>query len=897
MKNRFKRTALAAAISSLPMLVQADALVSGKVQDATQKKNFEGALVTIKELGVKVQTNQLGEFNFPKVKSGDYTVVVDYLGYQTEEITISVADDVIKLPVKLKHNGDEEILVYGQAAAAGSAINRQKNYDGVISVMDAESMGNFADQNVAESLKHLPGVGVINDQGEGRYVSVRGMDPNFNSVAINGVNVPSPEAGSRAVALDVIPNDLVSSIQVTKTVSADKDADSLGGAIEVQSLSAFDKDGLYYKVYAEASYNELMEETSPKLGATVSDTFNFGGEEDVLGVAFAMSYYDREFGSENVETGGKWVFDADTAAGELNGLEEFEQRDYEIERERLGMGLNFDYKLSDTTELYLRTLYSTYTDTETRLANVTEFSDPTFGAQQGSEVVRELKNREEEQEISSVSLGGSSIVNGWIIDYNLGYSEASENEDFHIDGAAFKSLNDIDVGFSDSKKPRVNANAAYFDPAAFELDEVEMAEADTNDTQTSAKLDFTKEFYIGNNPAEIKFGSKFSQREKDSDETVVIYDGGDIGAGNPLLSSFSTAEVDYSIGRFGPGINVDAVLSALNGVDGEVDVEKSSVNDYTINEDIQAAYAMLSTDVDAWRLIAGLRYEGTSVSSDGYLYVDGDPSATAVSFDEDYDHLLPSLIARYDINEKMLLRAAWTNTIARPTFEQISPGQYQDGTDIESGNPELEAMESSNVDITFEFYPGSIGVASLGLFYKDISDFIYATELEDGLGNDIQTWDNGESADLYGLEANYVKRFDSGVLLGLNATFIDSEATVSQKGEEREVSLPNQSDLLANVVLGYELDRFSLRLSGNYKSEALIEIDDVESEFGDAYEDDFMQWDFVGRVKLVDGVSTYLKVVNLTDEPYYAYQYKSNYNFQYEEYGRTLELGIEITNF
>jgi TonB-dependent receptor len=639
----------------------------------------------------------------------------------------------------------------------------------------------------------------------------------------------------------------------------------------------------------------MMEETSPKFGATLSDTFSLGGEEDVLGVAFSLSYYDREFGSENVETGGAWIFED----GQSQGVEEIQQRDYSIERERIGLGLNLDYKLSDTTDLYLRSLYSSFTDTETRQATITEWEsvdDGGAGLSRGQQVdaavSREIKNREEEQEMTSLAIGGSSIVDSWTIDYVLGYSKSSEDENMHIDGGVFEANTDIAVGFNNRRKPRINAGSDFYDASIFELDEVEMAEADTEDEQTSAKLDFSKSLELFSHPSQIKFGAKFTQHEKTANEDVLVYDGGDIGAGNPSLDGFNSGEVDYGIGRFGPGISASALESALNGVTPEEDIEGSNVADYDITEDINAAYAMVSSDINDWRIIAGVRYETTDIEANGNSYNADTDAVEQTRFTNDYSHVLPAILTRYTINEHMLLRAAWTNSIARPTFEQISPGIIEDAGDFEGGNPELDAMESSNIDVSFEFYPENISVASVGVFYKDIDNFIYATEI----GN-IETWDNGESASVYGLELNYVKSFESGFLISANTSFIDSEATVEKDGAKRDIRLPQQSDTLANLVLGYELDKLSLRLSGNYRSNALIEVNDPEEKYEDIYQDDSLQWDFVGRYKVANNLTTYFKVVNITDEPYYAYQYKSAYNAQYEEYGRTLELGIELSNF
>ncbi len=887
--------------------------IRGQVQTAGKTKKLEGAKVTIDPLKKSTITNAAGEFVFPDIKSGIYTLRVDYLGFkpQTKSITVGDTDrhDIFSLETLNKVN--EEVLVYGQAAAMNASINRQRHADGIVAIIDTKSMGDFPDQNISESLQRLPGVSIERDQGEGRYVAVRGLNPDYNSVTVNGINIPSPDAGRRAVALDVIPNDLVGSVQVTKTVTPDKDADSLGGAIEITSLSAFDREDVGYKVYADASYNGLMKKTSPKLGVTLTNTFDLLGKEDVLGVAFSASYYNRDFGSGNVETGGKWSFDD----GKLEGLEEIEQRDYTINRERLGLGLNLDLKAFDDTDLYFRSLYSSFKDKETRFSNNVEFSAPLMAGvvTDDAEVVRELKNRKEVQTIQSYTVGGQTHMNSWTMDYSVGLSEARENKGNYIDGAGFKAefesqngVEGVGVGFTGGKSPAIFANRAYHDMSQYKLDEVVMGEADAKDRQGVVKLDVMKAFFMADYPSSIKWGAKYNQRKKVSQENVIQYaDFDHLGEKNTLVS-FMTKRVDYGIGSFGSGISNARVLEAIAGLEGKVDAEKSTVNDYIIRENIVAAYGMMTTDIQDVRVIAGLRYEQTHTASEGKRYDDASDAVSATHFDTKKKHFLPAILVKYDINDQMLLRGGWTNTLARPTFEQISPGALIENKkgklEGEAGNPYLDTMTATNIDLGYEFYPGDVSVLSAGVFYKKIDDFIYANTVSGKrLGVDlnykVQSWSNGDSASLLGLELNYVHQFDSGILLGANATFIDSTAELSFAEGSRDISLPGQSDFVGNILLGYEKDRYSLRLSGNYKSKALIKIQNLDKRTGDIYEDAGMHWDFVAKANILENLSASFKVVNLTDESYYAYQHKPSYNYQYEKYGRTFQLGLEITNF
>ena len=321
---------------------------------------------------------------------------------------------------------------------------------------------------------------------------------------------------------------------------------------------------------------------------------------------------------------------------------------------------------------------------------------------------------------------------------------------------------------------------------------------------------------------------------------------------------------------------------------------------------------MLTADIDALRVVAGLRYEKTDFSTTGMRVELVENEQTDVeevintpwNSDRDYDYWLPSVNLRYDLNDKVVLRGAYTQTIARPKFVDVAAFQIietkteEDGDNFvtvreaEVGNPELQPYESDNFDLSVEYYPGAIGVVSAGYFYKKIDNFVvYAdvagTEGWEGYDEVIQPL-NGESASLHGLELSWVKAFDNGFLVSANGTFSNSDATTLVDGERFETSLPNQSDRIGNLTLGYENNLVSLRLTMTYKSENFEEID------GDMLrmEDDHHQLDFSGKYYINDDMMLYLNGVNLTDEPYYNYFDQRNRNAQYEEYGRTFEIGF-----
>jgi TonB-dependent receptor len=816
----------------------------------------------------------------------------------------------------------ENIIVIGQIAGMNKSLNKQRSADNIITVVSADAIGQFPDTNVSESLQRLPGLSIERDQGEGRYVRVRGMSPDYNAVTINGVGVPGPDADRRAVALDVIPSDLLENLIVTKSLTPDMDANSLGGSIDVQSLSAFDRDGFFYQLTAEGSYDENTEETSPKISATASNQFSIGGDEDNLGVAFGVSSFKRDFGSDNVETGGEWDFEDGEAL-----LKEMEQRDYRITRERSGITLNLDYKPTDNTDLYWRNLYSEYTDSEIRLANVIAFVEENDegdwegtsvaeGDVNNAEVQRELKDRTETQKILSTSLGGQTRLEKWTLDYRLAYSKSGEDEPQHVAGAVFKIDGDViadevfDLAYTNTDKILITAPAEYYQSSSYTLDEVELGSADTNDESTAFNMDFTRELELAGNSAQLKFGAKHQARKKDNDMTVWVSED---FTGDTALSDFSGAPVDYSLGQFGNQIYSRAIKSTIGEL--EDDLEESSIGDYEITEDTSAAYVMGRVDINDWRIMSGVRYENTDFTAQGNSFDANTELSSTRSFENSDDYFLPALHIRYSISDKTQLRAAWTNSVVRPGFAQLSPGRLVEDNDgeieEEFGNPDLKSLESSNLDLGLEHYPGVASVVSAFVFYKSIDNFVYQTDLAgtaayQGLEKAV-TFVNGNTADILGIELAASKQFTSlpspwdGLLIGGNATFVDSTAEIGGYDDSefvaRDIPMPSQSDTSANFMIGYESDVLSMRLSANFKSNYLLEVlEPMEADF-DTYVDDQMQLDFSLRYFLTDSIKLHFEALNLTDEVYYSYVKDAKYNAQYESYGATYKIGITFMQF
>lgn len=834
-----------------------------------------------------------------------------WVGFTFSALALAIASERLSA-AETTIGATEHVEVVGQAASLDKALKEQRNSDSIESVVHADGVAQLPDANVAEAVQRLPGISIERDQGEGRFVSVRGLGPDLNSVTINGTLVPSPESARRAVALDVLPSELVQSLSVIKTLTPDMDANSLGGTVDVQSLSAFDHEGLFYTGTTQASYNDKSAQTSPKVSGAISDRFSLGDGINNFGVAAALSWNKRDFRSDNVETAGDWDF-TDGAR-----LKSFEQRVYDISRERTGGGLNFDYKPDDDTSLYLRTLYSRFKDSETRNSTALEFADAQAEGELGkAKAKRKLKQREETQEIQSYVFGGERSMGLWTLSGQAGYSKSSEDSPGHIAGATFKGNSSFaDSGFYDTEKPRPIIGAGFYDANNFSLDKVDWEEQNTKDTEKNIRLDLARDYDVQGYASQFKFGGKVSRRHKDNDLNAWVYeDFSDLGYSDAQLNlnQFSKGTVHYSLGQFGPGISGSAIKDLIGGLnrDDFYDEQESRANDFTMREDINAGYVMNTVDIDDWRFIAGLRYEGTEFEAKGTGVRNG------VFEDEDtkrdYHHWLPGLHARYQLAKNTQVRAAWTNTVVRPTFGQLAPGFVIDDDVAEFGNPNLKPLESSNFDLGIEHFMGHAGTVSAFLFYKDIKNFVYNTDLA-GSGEwadftEAHSYANGDSAKLYGLELAYSQKFDwlpspwNGVIMGANTTFSRSKASIegfdaaSGTTIKRDIDLPSQSKTVGNLMLGWEDDKLSVRLSANYKSAYLYELAGINDKAHDSHVDAQTFVDFSARYSLTKDLQISFDAQNLTDQPYFVYSGNSRYNNQYEEYGPTYSVGLTFTHF
>ena len=925
-KTSRKLFMLGAATAVLAQAAGADVL-TGTVTDATGEAGLQGALVTIEEPGRTTSADRFGTYRFANIPAGDYTLSVSYVGADTVTDSVTVSGDT---DFSIRLGGDvrylDNILVVGSSAAQAGAINQQRASDALISVIDSDGLGNFPDTTVADSLARVAGLSIENDQGEGRYVSIRGINTDLISATINGVRTPSPE-DRRGVLLDGVPSDLLDGIEVQKSLTPDVDADTIGGVINLKTISAFDRDGQFVRAKVEGSYNEIAEELSPKATLTYSNVFG-----DKLGIAASVNFQSLAIEAHNNEVG-EWEFDDDLGAYYPN--DDYEMRWYDLTRERLGLVFNVDYRATENTELYLRTLFNQYKDDEVR--NKFEFRDL---AEEGvsvdgnnynfnfAEVDAEVRQREEERKIQTYALGGQTIAGAWTVDYEVSYAYAEEDDSNNHD-VAFRS-DDMDGDAiivwdnSTPEKPRLTGAGVDFvyDPSTYEMDAFEQEFTVNEDTEWAYKLDLENESSIGSTPVTWKMGVKVRDREKVRDQNLLIWERDDV-----LMSDYITDNSRISGWRMNNPMfqwPSAGLTNALRGTftDDELDEDGTNFDslseDYTIEEMILAGYGMGTFQFDNLTVVAGVRVEATDVTATGNIFFEGDdPENVEIrKYEDDYTHVLPSVNLKYNFSENLIGRAAYYASIVRPAFGEMRPtiALNDDRDEAELGNPALDPYEADNFDLSIEYYPTKLSVLSAGVFYKEISNPIFGAnyDIDDVPGSvdlsllpdtveEVFTYVNGENATVKGIELNYVQQLDfigdfwEGFLVSANVTIAESEASVPDEEDPlltRDVPMLKQNDLIWNASIGYDRGPWDLRISANFRDDYLDEL------FGaniDRYTSDHLSVEASAKYDVNDNLQVFVEGKNLTDEPEYYYFGSENRLSQYDEYGARYVIGARLT--
>ncbi|MHB1327483.1 MAG: TonB-dependent receptor [Gemmatimonadales bacterium] len=922
--SSFRSLLAALLLSAGAVPLAAQGILSGTVLDNGSGLAVTGAVVRISALDREAVTDRNGRFILTGVPTGAHMVLARYIGYQPLERTVTVnagASTTLEFRLAPAQTSLGELIVIGTRAGQAAALNQQMNAPNVTNVIAADQIGRFPDANLGDALKRIPGITIGLDQGEARFGSIRGTEPRFNTVMINGERVPSAEAEVREVQLDLIPADIVQAVEVNKTLTPDMDADAIGGAVNVVTRAAPPERRIAATL--GGGYNFIRSKASTVGSVVLGNRFLSGR----LGAIVSGSYYDHRFGSDNKE--GVWNQTDDGLAY----VEEFDVRRYDVQRTRRSLSASLDWRLGEASTIMFRSLYNHRDDWENRFRLRYAFDEPEADGTQVAELRRQTKGggpedrlkqaRLEDQRTQSHQLSGEHLLGGRITlrwAGNIASAAEKRPDERYIEWRARDVL--INPNYSNPMEPQFAAATPSEEAAsAFQLRRIEVLESLTEDKDRNARVDLT--IPIGSGRASrIQVGARYRGKDKFRENT---YDFAEPTNEGEFASLASTPNQDYTTsrnyaGRYTYGsFSTPDFLASLPVFDAsrftiEDQPGEYAAGNYDASESISAGYAMLEQALSrSVSVIAGVRVERTSVTYNGFEFDIDEETVRPTRGSRSYTDVLPSINLRWDAAPHTVVRAAWTSTLARPNYYDLVPYRAisLDDNELETGNPDLRTTKSMNWDLMLERYFESVGLVSIGIFHKSITDFIFnftdfnAVDPVTGLSfSQISQPRNGASARLTGVElaAQRQLSFLPGLLryLGIYANYTFNSSSVSGldiEGRSLE-SLPllGTAKHNGNLSLSFDAPRVSLRAAVNYQSESLDagEGGYNEEAFFDRWADRRTDVDVNGSVRVLPTMQFFFEANNLTNRPLRFYQGTRGRLMQDEYYGRRIQTGFKF---
>ena len=897
------------------VVINKQGTVRGRIVDGS-KQILPGASIYIDKLHTGVTSDINGFYTLPNLDPGTYTLKVSYVGYDPVLINITIPEGkTLEKDVVMKEGVElQEVVIGGALQGQNRAINAQKSNLGITNIVSADQVGKFPDSNIGDALKRISGINVQYDQGEARFGQVRGTSADLSSVTINGNRVPSAEGDTRNVQLDLIPADMVQTIEVNKVITPDMDADAIGGSINLVT-----KNSPYKRIIsatAGSGWNKVSEKAQTNLGFTYGDKFF----NDKLGLIVSASYQYAPSGSDNTEF--EWK---QTDAGELY-LKNYEIRQYYVTRERQSYSAALNWDITSNHKLFFKGIFNNRNDWENRYRttlkdlnkkSVDNTADVRIQTKGGTP---DNKNaRLEQQRTMDFTLGGEHLLGKVSVDWNVSYAKASEERpnERYIDYVLKKQKFTPDL--SDLRKPYYSPQSGYSMTLdnTFSLKEVTEEQEDIQEKDFKLNLNLELPLRKGEFGNKLKFGGKLVAKSKDKEKDHYGYeplneDGFDI-------SSFTNI-VSQNRDGFMPGDKYKAGSFISKDYLGNLDLNNSSLFKKTQNldeiavgfnakETVTAGYLRFDQNLGKkWKMMAGVRLENTHIKYSGMNYdANKDELTHTAESKKSYLNVLPSLLVKYDANDELKVRASFTNTISRPKYSALIPNvNITKDDEISMGNPDLDATISYNLDLSADYYFKSIGLVSAGVFYKRINDFIVDQRISDYVynGETYQKFTqpkNAGNADLLGVELGYQRDF--GFIapalkhFGFYGNYTYTYTRVSDfnfEGRENEsgLRLPGSPKNTANASLYYERSGLNVRLSYNYASAFIDEMG--KTKFEDRYYDAVNYLDLNASYTFAKHYTFYVEANNLLNQPLRYYQGSKDLTAQVEYYGVKMNAGFKI---
>ncbi len=919
--------------------------ISGHVTDNSGGV-LQGARIELQPLGTSIASNAQGQFFINDLDPGSLTVSITYVGFKefTKQVTV-VSGQTATVDVKLEVGSQNlEVLVTAERASGEAGqVNREITSDNIVQVLSADVIRSLPNANMADALGRLPSVTLERDEGEGKYVQVRGTEPRLTNVTIDGINVPSPENFARQIKLDAVPADIVESVEINKTLQANMDADGIGGSVNMVTKTAGERPTV--NLSGMGGYTPIIGGRGQvETTGTVGQRF---GSNKRLGMLIGGSY----------DWNGRGINDMEPSPDAINNngapgapfYDGADLRNYRYYRTRWGLAGSADYKIAEGSSLYIHGFYSDFKNYGDRWVYNVEDNTPGVNLFNGSggNPSFNASIRRPDYAISNLVAGGKHVLaTTWFSwDVSAARSRQLERGDPQANfktTAAFNAAGGSTCQYdpartTDPFRPQWSAScfAEISNPANFELGNVDLLghglSAQLNLQITGAGA---KRYHLGSRLATIEVGGRFRNAHKfdDSFRTNMA----------PIVSlplsmfTNSVTNSDYYGSGYqqGPFVDYLKVLDYFNANPSQFKLRRGQVGpgfnstNYDLIEKISAAYVMNTLDLtNRIRLVAGVRFEQTSLDTAVPTFDANNTFQGLALSSGSYLKVLPSASLRFKLDNDTDLRVVYSRGLGRPnptdiaqSVSFVNPSGSTPGT-ISLSNPNLKAETADNIDLLFERTLKPFGMISAGVFYKNLTDPIVSQSFRENFPNApapsaqpgpyiVSQSINAGSATVAGFEAAYLQHlsFLPGLLggFGISANY---GYTYS-----RANSLPGRSDhprLLRsapdtwNVSPTYDRRRLSMRLGLSYNQANIFSYQFQDGTGGstatagglngpdsDNYLYSHLEIDAQGSLRLTHGLSLVVYGLNLNNEVFGFYNGSPQYFNQREYYRPTVAAGF-----
>ncbi len=913
--------------------------LSGQVKDQLTEQPLPGAAIVLKGTTQGAASDLSGNFTLTLVPEGEQTLVVSYLGYETMEKTVTVTANqatriaAIELIPNLEILG--EVIVKASLEGQNRALNQQRTADNIKNIISADVMSRFPDMDASESLQRVPGINITRSRGQGGQISIRGTPTNFTTVSINGEQIQGTERDGglvqRSESLDLIPADQLSSIEVSKALTPDQDADAVGGSVNLISPTARSLKSKG-KVEAGAGYNDLSGKLNFIGKFTVGQRFfaNDRVDDGRLGILLGGSYFGTDNGLHRVENTVGW---RERTAGGRSFFtpDDYRFRDLRNQRRRTGFTATVDWRFSPTSKIFANLVYSRLFDDDEQDRYRFDLSRGTWSGPdsvRGTRVRRDVNFRTIDKQNTTVSLNGEHLMGRITADWGLFYTDSRR---YYISNRAEFRRNTVNLRvvnpYSDfTTFETFGTNLTINDPAllnsfnAFTDGDVE----DNRGSNAVARLNLKLPYQMGEHKGFLKAGFKYRRMVNDQVRNNREYTFNGAQADVPFSRFQSDYQVsDFMLGNinYGPSLNANSVRDYFNAnqnlftFNESASLPVSATETYKSQEDVLATYVMSKIQLKKVSVLGGIRYENNVINYNANAVTIGNNNAlvvTPITDEVRYGFILPNVHLKYALNEMTNIRAAWTYSYGRPNVSDLVPRaniNILNGT-LDRGNPNLQPAAATNLDLMVERYFQNIGIFSVGIFHKNINNFFFNQLLPNQTPAQIQqfynlsvvdtltvtTINNGERARVTGLEVNLQSNLDflPGLLKGFgifaNYTYATSSATTAERDD---IALQGQARHTANGSLAYDYKGFTVRFSVNYNGSFVNILSDNAER--DIFQAARAQMDVSVQYQFKNHWRVFGEFVNINNAPQVQYQGERNRLMRVEYFGWWNRFGLAYT--